>query len=220
MSDPKANKDLTVGDSELDCVHFLSLLKDLIAETKDHLVNLPPKQVPQERYNYLFFCASPILSPICPLLLSRVIMPMHKFQFIPKNNRFAAAHVLKALEPHTKEGGPLKVQSVEQAEGRTNLIITYKAAVETDKVISFVGAHFDVVPIASPEVWKHDPYQLTVEGDKLYGRGTTDCLGHVALLTEMFLFLARNKPKYISLSLDHSWHRTLAAWLIALGLVG
>lgn len=31
-----------------------------------------------------------------------------------------------------------------------------------------------------------DPFKLIVEGDKLYGRGTTDCLGHVALLTDLF----------------------------------
>ena len=34
-----------------------------------------------------------------------------------------------------------------------------------------------------------------VQGDKLYGRGTTDCLGHVALITELFIQLAQKKPK-------------------------
>jgi acetylornithine deacetylase len=33
-----------------------------------------------------------------------------------------------------------------------------------------------------------------VDGDKLYGRGTTDCLGHVALFTDMFAQLAETKP--------------------------
>ena len=32
------------------------------------------------------------------------------------------------------------------------------------------------------------------EGDKLYGRGTTDCLGHVALLTDLMAQLAETKP--------------------------
>ncbi len=39
-----------------------------------------------------------------------------------------------------------------------------------------------------------NPFELTREGDKLYGRGTTDCLGHVALLTELFIALAKLKP--------------------------
>jgi acetylornithine deacetylase len=34
-----------------------------------------------------------------------------------------------------------------------------------------------------------------VDGDKLQGRGVTDCLGHVALLTELFRQLAVLKPK-------------------------
>ena len=59
--------------------------------------------------------------------------------------------------------------------------------------MTFIGSHFDVVP-ADPETWERDPFKLTIEGDSLYGRGTTDCLGHVALLTEMFIQLAELKP--------------------------
>ena len=39
------------------------------------------------------------------------------------------------------------------------------------------------------------PLLLLLQGDKLYGRGTTDCLGHVALITELFIQLAQKKPK-------------------------
>ena len=60
--------------------------------------------------------------------------------------------------------------------------------------MTFIGSHFDVVP-ADPETWERDPFKLTIEGDSLYGRGTTDCLGHVALITEMFIQLAELKPK-------------------------
>ena len=60
--------------------------------------------------------------------------------------------------------------------------------------MAFIGSHLDVVP-ANPETWERDPFKLTVEGDKLYGRGTTDCLGHVAMVTEFFIQLAEKKPK-------------------------
>ena len=60
-------------------------------------------------------------------------------------------------------------------QGRSNLIIKYPGT--TDEVCSFVGSHLDVVP-ADPNGWERDPFQLTVEGRTLYGRGTTDCLGH------------------------------------------
>ena len=57
--------------------------------------------------------------------------------------------------------------------------------------IALVGAHFDVVPanrVAEP--WVTDRFKLVVDRDgTLRGRGVTDCLGHVALLTEMLLDL-------------------------------
>ena len=40
---------------------------------------------------------------------------------------------------------------------------------------------------------KFDPFSLSIEGDKLRGRGTTDCLGHVALLTELMKKIAQTK---------------------------
>lgn len=48
---------------------------------------------------------------------------------------------------------------------------------------------------ADPETWSVPPFKLTRDGDKLYGRGTTDCLGHVALLTNLMLQLAERRPK-------------------------
>ena len=56
-----------------------------------------------------------------------------------------------------------------------------------------MGSHLDVVP-ADPKGWDRDPFTLEQGGDMLYGRGTTDCLGHVALLTEFLTCLAENKP--------------------------
>ena len=42
---------------------------------------------------------------------------------------------------------------------------------------------------------QRDPFTLYFDGeDKLYGRGTTDCLGHVAMLTFVFKALAERKP--------------------------
>lgn len=39
-----------------------------------------------------------------------------------------------------------------------------------------------------------DPFTLSIDGDKLRGRGTTDCLGHVALVTELMKKLGETKP--------------------------
>ena len=48
---------------------------------------------------------------------------------------------------------------------------------------------------ANPETWQRNPFKLTIEGEKMYERGTTDCLGHVAVVTEFFMQLAEKKPK-------------------------
>ena len=112
-------------------------------------------------------------------------------------------HVLEALAPYSKEGGPLTVERISFAEGRGNVIITYKGTGSGS--IAFVGSHMDVVP-ANPETWKRDPFKLTVEGDHLYGRGATDCLGHVALLTELMMGLAIERP---------ALQRTVTAVMIA-----
>jgi len=114
-------------------------------------------------------------------------------KFIPQEDK-AIKHLLEALKPYTVEnGGVLKVEHVWYVEGRGNLIIEYTPEGATGTV-AFVGSHLDVVP-ANPETWERNPFKLCVEGDKLYGRGTTDCLGHVALITELFIQLAEKKPK-------------------------
>ncbi|MCY4207905.1 MAG: acetylornithine deacetylase [Roseovarius sp.] len=42
-----------------------------------------------------------------------------------------------------------------------------------------LSAHTDVVPVAD-QAWTRDPFRLTREGDRLYGRGTTDMKGFLA----------------------------------------
>lgn len=114
--------------------------------------------------------------------------------YVPQED-LAIKHCLEVLAPHRKEnGGPLEVEHVTYAEGRGNLIIRYPGTGSETDVLSFVGSHLDVVP-ANPEAWDVDPFSLTVDGDKLFGRGTTDCLGHVALMTTLFSQLAEIKPE-------------------------
>ncbi|KAG7376782.1 hypothetical protein PHYPSEUDO_012769 [Phytophthora pseudosyringae] len=131
-------------------------------------------------------------------LLRKLISVSEKVQnapglgLIPQEN-LASDFVLKELAPFSKDkGGDLSVERVEFVAGRGNVIIKYQPPSARDKTLALVGAHMDVVP-ANPEGWQRDPFTLTVEGDKLYGRGTTDCLGHVALLTLLFKELAKQK---------------------------
>jgi len=112
---------------------------------------------------------------------------------IPEEDR-VGDHVLEVLGPFSEaNGGPLRIQRINFMDKRNNLIIEYPGT-HPDRVVSFVGSHMDVVP-ANPEEWDRDPFKLAIEGDRMYGRGTTDCLGHVALITDMMANLAEKKPK-------------------------
>ncbi|KAL3660514.1 hypothetical protein V7S43_014658 [Phytophthora oleae] len=135
-------------------------------------------------------------------LLRKIIGVSEKVQnspslgLIPQEN-LVSDFVLAELQPYTKEnGGYLTFERVEFVAGRGNVIITYQHPdfAHSEKTVAYVGSHMDVVP-ANPEGWERDPFTLTVEGDKLYGRGTTDCLGHVALMTELFKELAKKKVR-------------------------
>lgn len=110
---------------------------------------------------------------------------------IPQED-LASDFVLEVLKPYMKEnGGPLEIERVTFVEGRGNVIIKYPGT--TDEVVSFIGSHLDVVP-ADPKNWDEDPFVLRRDGDLIYGRGTTDCLGHVAMLTDFFASLAEARP--------------------------
>lgn len=112
---------------------------------------------------------------------------------VPEEDR-VVRHIVEALEPYSvKSGGVLQIEQISYHPGRSNLMITYPSTDPAAKTIAFVGSHMDVVP-ATPETWERNPFELTIDGDKLYGRGTTDCLGHVALITEFLIQLCTLKP--------------------------
>ncbi|CAH8392525.1 unnamed protein product [Eruca vesicaria subsp. sativa] len=114
-------------------------------------------------------------------------------ELIPQEDRIVN-HVRDSLRPYSTEsgGGPLVINHVAYHSGRGNLIVEYPGSVP-GKIVSFVGMHMDVVT-ANPDEWEFDPFSLSIDGDKLRGRGTTDCLGHVALVTELMKRLGQTKP--------------------------
>lgn len=57
-----------------------------------------------------------------------------------------------------------------------------------------VSAHVDVVPVEGQN-WTKPPFQLTQEGGRFYGRGTTDMKGFVACALEAALSAARKPLK-------------------------
>jgi acetylornithine deacetylase len=67
-----------------------------------------------------------------------------------------------------------------------------------------LSGHTDVVPVDGQE-WTRDPFALTREGDRLYGRGTTDMKGYVACMLAVAPLLQRAglaTPVHLSISYD------------------
>lgn len=56
------------------------------------------------------------------------------------------------------------------------------------------SASFYLQVPADPEQWTRDPFTIARDGDRIFGRGVTDCLGHVALLTCVFKKIAQLRP--------------------------
>jgi len=76
--------------------------------------------------------------------------------------------------------------------------ILYKFEGEDNSKTVFVMSHLDVVPEGERSLWKSDPFELRVDGDRIYGRGVEDnqhglCASVLAGKALMDLEL---KPKY------------------------
>jgi acetylornithine deacetylase len=84
---------------------------------------------------------------------------------------------------------------------KTNLFATIGPMVEGGVVLS---GHTDVVPVDG-QPWTSDPWTLTRKGERLYGRGTCDMKGFLALALAVAPDLARaplKRPVHLALSYD------------------
>jgi acetylornithine deacetylase/succinyl-diaminopimelate desuccinylase-like protein len=138
-------------------------------------------------------------------LLGRLVGHARNLQNSPgaglvPEEKLAADVVSSTLEPHVASGF-LKLEAVAAPghEKRPSLVITVPGTDPSAGSIGFVGAHFDVVPADEKgEGWTRDPFKLHVDPDgTLYGRGVTDCLGHVAVITDLLAQLGEKglRPK-------------------------
>jgi acetylornithine deacetylase len=67
-----------------------------------------------------------------------------------------------------------------------------------------LSGHTDVVPVDGQD-WHSDPFQLTENGGLLYGRGTSDMKGFVAVLLTLVPEMVRRNlqtPLHLALSYD------------------
>lgn len=81
---------------------------------------------------------------------------------------------------------------------RSNIVLTVGNKPQTFWFIS----HIDTVPAGDPSLWTKPPFQATVEGDRIYGRGTSDD-GQAVFLS--LLLLRQIKPENLKYSLGFAF---------------
>lgn len=91
--------------------------------------------------------------------------------------------------------------SYEVSGERANLFATIGPNVDGGVILN---GHMDVVPVEG-QTWRTDPFALTRDGDRLYGRGSVDMKGFLAcVLASVPIFKAANlsRPIHIAFSFD------------------
>ena len=75
---------------------------------------------------------------------------------------------------------------------RSNIVLKIGNLPKTFWIIS----HIDTVPVGDPALWTRKPFEVTVEGDRMYGRGTSDDGQAVFLSLLLLKDLKKSDLKY------------------------
>jgi len=94
---------------------------------------------------------------------------------------FDSIEECNAPDPETPEGTRPNIVAILHGENKERTI--------------WIMAHMDVVPPGDLSLWKGDPYQLRVEGDKIFGRGVED--NQQGLVSAVFAFKALKEEDVI-----------------------
>lgn len=104
------------------------------------------------------------------------------------------------IQKHCEEAG-LKVEifdSKHEGKPQPNVVATLDVGAEKTVLIC---THYDVVPAGDTEAWTRPPFDLTIEGDKLYGRGVTDNKGNVVAVVSAAKELVKSGTSKVNLKL-------------------
>ncbi len=76
-------------------------------------------------------------------------------------------------------------------EPRPNVVVSLDGASDVEILLL---THMDVVP-AEPSQWQTNPFQLTVNGDRAYGRGAADCKSNIVAALGALGELVKEEPE-------------------------
>ncbi len=113
-----------------------------------------------------------------------------------KSNRDLADFIINYLKAFG-----IKAEKIEGDKGRFNIFSSIGPKNEGGIVLS---GHTDVVPVTGQN-WSFDPFKMTKISDKLYGRGSSDMKGFIAVVLSLIKKLnvkKMKKPLYLIFSYD------------------
>jgi succinyl-diaminopimelate desuccinylase len=125
---------------------------------------------------------------VAPLALTRELLHFNTIN-PPGQERDCARHLGKLLE-----AAGFEVKYHEFADARTSVVATIGGKQEKPP-ICFTG-HIDIVPLGAAK-WSRDPFSGETDGDRLYGRGSTDMKSGIAAFVVAAIKLAphlKNSP--------------------------
>ena len=101
----------------------------------------------------------------------------------------AAASAAEFLRDRLERAGV--AAEIRQASAGSRPLVTGEVGPDDAPLTVLVYGHYDVFPADEPE-WRTDPFEATIEGDRIYGRGTGDNKGQILAYVQALRALREN----------------------------
>lgn len=119
----------------------------------------------------------------------KILQDLIKIKSINGNEEEVAVYLQNLLKNHGIDS-----KLIQYAEGRSSLVAEIKSG-SSSRVLGLTG-HMDVVDIGNESLWTYPPFSATIDGDKLYGRGSTDMKSGLAAITIAMIELKEAETKF------------------------
>ena len=118
-------------------------------------------------------------------------------------SRYSNLVLIDCVESYLSDEGFATRRSYNEAGDKANLFATIPAKNGERQRGTILSGHTDVVPVAGQQ-WDTDPFSATTIKDRIYGRGTCDMKGFIAVVLSLIPELkpVLTKPLHLAFSYD------------------
>lgn len=104
----------------------------------------------------------------------------------PGNEKDITQYIIERFE------GYEDIIEIDLGDNRASLIVNIPG--ESEETVAFIG-HIDTVPVSDASLWKYPPFEAHIEGDLIYGRGSSDMKSGAACMISLGEYFIKNKIK-------------------------